>query len=81
MKKLYYVVTNAYDMVISDDGDIRRALTDNPSCAVCDNRDRAEKFLAEIEDDSSWAEYSETVEELASGDETRIIATCERDDL
>lgn len=53
MKKLYYVVTNAYDMVISDDGDIRRALTDNPSCAVCDNRDRAEKFLAEIEDDSS----------------------------
>ena len=81
MKKLYYVHTGAYDMVISDDGEVRRVLADSPCYAVCDHRDRAEEFLAEIEDDSSWEEYPETVDELTNGMETKVLAECERNDL
>ena len=81
MKKLYYVTTGAYDMVISDDGEVRRVLVDSPQYAVCDHRDHAEEFLFEIEDDSSWGEYSETVKELTIGVETKILAECERNDL
>ena len=78
-KILYYVETNAYDMVISDDGEIRRVLADSSRFAVCDHRDRAAEFLNEIEDDSSWDEYAETVEQLTEG--CAILAELERDDL
>lgn len=80
MKKLYFVVTNGYDMVISDDGEIRRVLIDNDACDLYEQRDRAEKFLHEVEDDSSWGEYSETVDELTDG-ECRIIAEIETNNL
>lgn len=81
MKKLYYISTNAYDMVVSDDGEIRRVLADSSSFAVCDHFDRAAEFLNEIEDDSSWEELEETVEEILAHDEVEIIAECERNDL
>ena len=81
MKKLYYISTNAYDMVVSDDGEIRRVLADSSSFAVYEHRDRAAEFLNEIEDDSSWEELEETVEEILAHDEVEIIAECERNDL
>lgn len=81
MKKVYYISTNAYDMVVSDDGEIRRVLADSSSFAVCDHLDRAAEFLNEIEDDSSWEELEETVEEILAHDEVEIIAECERNDL
>lgn len=81
MKKLYYISTNGYDMVVSDDGETRRALADSSSFAVCDHRDRAAEFLNEIEDDSSWEELEETIEEILENDEVEIIAECERNDI
>lgn len=78
-KKLYFVITNAYDMVISDDGEIRRILFDNPACNLYIQRERASEFLQEVEDDSSWEEYSETVDELTDVEETRILAEIETD--
>lgn len=67
MKHFYYVVTNGYDMVVSDDGEIRRVLIDSPQFNVREHRERAAAFLNEIEDDSSWEEYGETVDELVGG--------------
>ena len=81
MKRLYFVSTNAYDMLISDDGDVRRVLVDNPLCNLYEQRERAEDFLREVEDDSSWREFEETVDELTSDPETKILAEIETDDL
>lgn len=77
--KLYYVETNGYDMVVADHGDRRAILTDSPAFCVRDNRDHAEEFLNEIEDDSSWETTEATVEELTSGAETRIHAEIEKE--
>lgn len=81
MKKVYYISTNGYDMIVSDDGEVRRALADSSRFAVCEHRDRAAEFLNEIEDDSSWEELEETIEEILAHDEVEIIAECERNDL
>ena len=78
-KKLYFVTTNAYGMVISDDGEVRRVLFDNTACNLYIQRERASEFLREVEDDSSWQEFAETVDELTDGEETRIIAEIETD--
>lgn len=79
-KKLYFVETNAYNMVISDDGEIRRMLVDNLACDLYDQKERAEDFLREdVEDDSSWIETDATVEELTSDPETRILAEIEKE--
>lgn len=78
-KKLYFVTTNADDMVISDDGEVRRVLVDNPACNLYIQRERANEFLQEVEDDSSWQEFAETVDELTDWAETRILAEIETD--
>lgn len=78
-KKLYFVTTNAYDMLVSDDGETRRVLIDNPWCNLYRQRKRANELLREVEDDSSWQEFEETVDELTDGEETRIIAEIETD--
>lgn len=78
-KKLYFVTTNAYDMVISDDGEIRRVLIDNSWGNLHMQRERASEFLQEVEDDSSWDEFEETVDELTDGEGTRILAEIETD--
>lgn len=78
-KILYYVETNAYDMVISDDGEIRRVLVDNNACNIHAWRNDPTAFLKSVEDDSSWDEYAETVEQLTEG--CAILAELKRDDL
>lgn len=48
MKKIYRVETDSYWMLVTDDGEVIRYLTDS-------NDFDAETFpLAEVEDDSSW---------------------------
>lgn len=103
MKKLYFVRTNAYDALITDDGEIRRVLTE---CDRDTNEDLSgiyekyrnefethteepanwkdvEKVLCwkylidEVEDDSSWEEYEETVEELTV--DAEILAEIEKE--
>lgn len=78
-KKLYFITTNAYDMLISDDGEVRRVLTDNSWGNLRTQRERASEFLQEVEDDSSWQEFAETVDELTNGAEIRILAEIETD--
>lgn len=78
-KKLYFVTTNAYDMLVSDDGETRRVLIDNSWCNLHMQSERASEFLREVEDDSSWQEFAETVDELTDGAEIRILAEIETD--
>lgn len=78
-KKLYFVSTNAYDVLVSDDGEIRRVLFDSIACRLYEQRGRANEFLREVEDDSSWEEFAETVDELTDHPETRILAEIETD--
>lgn len=101
MKKLYFVRTNGYDMLVSDNGEFRRVLTDNNDVLLCDvyekYREEFEmhtdepstswrdvervlcwKYLVDIvEDDSSWEEHSETVEELTA--DAEILAEIEKE--
>lgn len=78
-KKLYFVTTNAYDMLVSDDGETRRVLIDNSWANLRMQRERVDEFLREVEDDSSWQEFAETVDELTDGAEIRILAEIETD--
>ena len=85
MKKLYYVRTNGYDMLVSqdDDNDVRY-LTENkyfPS-----NDDDILAFLRSVEDDTSW-ELEENVKDLEEwlnidghlGDASVILAEIEKE--
>ena len=77
MKKLYFVRTNCYDMLVSDNGESRRVLTDNNDVLLCDVENPAEYLKNVVEDDSSWEEYTETVEELTA--DAEILAEIEKD--
>lgn len=78
-KTVYFVHGNGYDYLISDDGITRRVLADNDQENLFLERDRAEEFLREeVEDDSSWQEVEETIEDLIDECDT-VIAKCEID--
>lgn len=77
MKKLYFVRTNGYDMLVSDNGEVRKVLTDNNDVLLCDVENPAEYLKNVVEDDSSWEEYTETVEELTA--DAEILAEIERE--
>ena len=63
-RDLYYIRTNGYDFVLSDDGEVRRVLTDEKDPTMHDVRPT--KYLAAVVDDSSWEVYEETAEDLIS---------------
>ena len=85
MKKLYYVRTNGYDMLVSqdDDNDVRY-LTENKY--FLSNDDDILAFLRSVEDDTSW-ELEENVEDLEEwlnidghlGDASVILAEIEKE--
>ena len=77
MKKLYFVRTNGYDMLVSDNGEIRRVLTDNNDVLLCDVENPEEYLKNVVEDDSSWEMYDETVEELTA--DAEILAEIEKE--
>lgn len=71
MKKIYYVKTNASNIVITDDGDVRRVLdhadryfTPDSLAAIAESADF---------DDSAWDVYEETVDDLLD-EQCEIIA-------
>lgn len=78
MKKLYFVRTNAYDMLVSDDGEIRRVLTDNDDEQLYKVEDY-EAYLQQIEDDSSWEEYEEPIEEFTEAFDNEVLAAIEKE--
>lgn len=63
MIKLYFVRTNAYDCIISDDGDVRRvgydvfAGFDDPETVALD-------LLNLVDDVSEWDAFGEELDEL-----------------
>lgn len=62
IKKLYYIRTNGYDMLVSyDENNFVRFLTENKYFPSDD--DGIFAFLESVEDDTSW-EYEEDVEDL-----------------
>lgn len=78
MKKLYFVRTNAYDMLVSDDGEIRRVLTDNDEEQLYKVEDY-EAYLQQVEDDSSWEEYEEPIEEFTEAFDNEMLAVIEKE--
>lgn len=77
MKRLYYVKSEDFNMIISDDGELRRVMT-------CDQlpydieEDEALDELERVTDDSDWDEYTDTVTVLAACGE--IVAEREWED-
>ena len=80
MKKIYYERTNDYDMVVSvdEDNDVRYITETNEFPRSDEN---IEKFVAGIEDDSSWEDdidYSDIEKMVESGD-AEIIFEMEKE--
>lgn len=85
MKKLYFVETNGYNMIVTVDEELNcRYLTeteDFPIIVNMNNEEKmneAEKFLKKVEDDSSWEDdcsYEQIFEEFP----IEIIAKIEKD--
>lgn len=83
MKKLFFVKTNGYNMIVSvDENNECRYLTETNDFPVLhadeDNKGAALEFLKIVDDDSSWEDdctYSQIFEEFS--DTTEIIAELE----
>ena len=73
MMNLYFVRTNAYDCVVSDNGDARRVFFNVPYIHGDDQESEAVRFLESVEDDSCWEAYEESFDELLGDGE--IIAS------
>lgn len=73
MRKLYLVATQDYRFLMSDDGELRRVLTNDKDPSMID-ADPIE-YLNAVEDDSSWEVYTETTEELLT--DAEIVASIE----
>ena len=78
MKKLYFVETNGYNMLISDDGEIRRVLVENNDEDLSAVKDY-EAYLKQVEDDSSWEEYEEPIEAFTEAFDNKVLAEIEKD--
>lgn len=78
MKRLYFVETSGGKMILSDDGETRRILFDGDEnlFIVKDH----EAYLKQIEDDSSWEEYEESIDELL-GEDYIVLAEIETNNL
>ena len=87
MKKLYFVATNGYNMLVSVDEDNDcRYLTETEEFPYITNDEPEEKkrkaleFLESVEDDSSWEDdcsYEQIFEEFP--DDIEIIAEIEKE--
>lgn len=81
-KKLYYVVTNGYDMVVSVDFENNcRYLTQTEEFPVNPSEEEAKEFLESIEDDSSWEDdctHEQIFEDVEKFDE-EILANIEKE--
>ena len=85
MKKLYFVETNGYDMVVSVDNENKcRYLTENKEFPYVINdtfeekKRKALEFLNSVEDDSSWEEDC-TYEQIFEEFPVEIIAEIEKE--
>ena len=71
-KKLYYIHTNGYDCLITDDGETRRIISNEYAHCPKDEEGHyinMDDFLKAVEDDSSWEIMDETVEEFLGNSE------------
>ena len=83
MKKMYYVRTNAYDCIITDDGECRRVYDTLPAEFTAGFENAAEDAARIIEDmadwydDSFWDLYEESIEALTEGAEILSVIDAE----
>ena len=78
MKKLYFIRTNGYDMLVSDDGETRRVLTDNDDEQLYKVKDY-EAYLQQIEDDSSWEVFENPIEDFIEAFDNEVLAELEKE--
>ena len=84
MKKLYFVETNDYNMVVSVDNENCRYLTESEEFPYVVNdtfeekKRKALEFLNSVEDDSSWEEDC-TYEQIFEEFPVEIIAEIEKE--
>lgn len=79
MKKIYFIRTNGYDMLVSDDGETRRVLTDNDDVLLCDVEDPTTYLLNDVEDDSSWEVFENPIEEFTEAFDNEVLAEIEKE--
>lgn len=79
MTKLYWVKTNAYNMLLSDDGDVRHYLVDCDDVRLYEHEGSEYEYLTTVMDDTTWDDTYETVDELTRDSE--IIAEHISNDL
>ena len=71
-KRLYYIHTNGYDCLITDDGETRHIISNEYAHCQKDKEGHyinMDDFLKAVEDDSSWEIMEETVEEFLGNSE------------
>ncbi len=80
MKKLYFVVTNGYNMCVSDDGEVRRVISNEcvPQGSSITEAEAIE-WLNTVEDDSSWECYEEPIDEFTRVFDNEVVASIESD--
>lgn len=78
MKKIYFIRTNAYDMLVSDDGEIRRALVDNDDEQLY-KVENHKAYLEQVEDDSSWEVFENPIEEFTEAFDNEVLAVIEKE--
>ena len=81
MKRLYYVRKAEYDMIISDDGELRRVITCDSLQDDIDNEDAALDELERVYDDSEWDEYTSSVAVLSADGEILAEKEWEQDGM
>lgn len=75
MKKLYFVKTNGYNMLVSVSGHDARYLTETAEFPTNPTPEQALNFLKSVEDDSSWESDCKPEQIFVQGVE--VIAECE----
>lgn len=79
--KLYYVRTNAYDMLIADHGDHRHFITEGLGATPADEVEASDYLTENLEalecNSHEWEETEETVEELTKWQGTDVLAETE----
>lgn len=65
-------------MLVSDDGETRRVLTDNDDEQLY-KVENHKAYLERVEDDSSWEEYGEPIEEFTEAFDNEVLAVIEKE--
>ena len=76
MKKLYYIKTNGYDMVVSQENGVVKYITESDAPEFFVGSKDAMELLKSVEDDTSWNDdiTQADLETIINSNETDVCA-------